>query len=998
MIGQTVSHYRILSRLAEGGMGVVYVAEDTRLRRRVAIKFPHASEDERHYRTRFLREARAVSKLNHPNIASVYDFGETEDGQPYIVMELVAGESLSDLLAQGLTLARAIEIVQDVAAALAEAHRRGVVHRDVKPSNVLINERGEVKVLDFGLAKHIDEEAAAAAREEGRAADYSLRTRSDVVIGTPLYLSPEQARGGQVDARSDLFVLGALLYECVAGRPPFGGANFIEIGAQVLYTDPPPPSRLNSRVPADLDRVALKALAKKPEERFQTAEQFIAALEPLRARLSKGDATRTRRLTTHANALRSSALTTISDAIRRPRYSPLALFALFIATLAAVWGYAYLRKPATHRPKTEAVELYNQGIAALREGAFHRASLAFGEAVRVDERHALARARLAEAWAELDFLDRAKDEMLRVHDLVPSRSALEEIDALYLDAIAATVRRDFKAAVEVYKKLAELRPEAPESHLDLARAYEKNEEIEKAIASYMEATRLDPSNAAAHLRLGAIYGRQSNQAAALSALAEAEKLYASADNREGRAEARLQRGVILFNARKLSEARRELESSLALARETGNKFQEAQSLIQLSQLASREAKHAEAIAQAEEAIGIAQSGDMPSLSARAIIALGSANFIYGRLEEAAAQYSRALDYARANRLRRFDAQALANLGSVRLQQKRIGEGLRYAEQAYDYYRQGAYSREAFQVALLLGRTKWQMGDLSGALKSLEEQLRISEQAGNLPQLADAHSELSMLRLSIGDLPAALRHVDETQAIRKHLDDKFPLGHVRRAETLWRLGRTDEARNALAEGVSAAGPREGGDKNLHTYITLVKMYLALGERRHAEVEQLLKLVLEMNSPYKEQTIEAKRIACLSAVRARARSNSICEEAAREVAQVENPLFDAIVQLTLAESRLDKGDASGALASARRAQEFFAKAELAELEWKAHALLSLANRRAGDEENAREHSRLASELLARLRERWGAEATALYLARADNERLHKEASVLISTASL
>jgi len=156
MIGRTVSHYRILGKLGEGGMGVVYLAEDTLLGRRVAIKTIHSrpGADDRHFRARFLREARAVSALSHPHIATIYDYGETEDGEPYIVMELIKGATLGELmLTEKLNISRAIEIIKQVGEALAEAHRQGIIHRDIKPTNVVINERGHVKVLDFGLAK-----------------------------------------------------------------------------------------------------------------------------------------------------------------------------------------------------------------------------------------------------------------------------------------------------------------------------------------------------------------------------------------------------------------------------------------------------------------------------------------------------------------------------------------------------------------------------------------------------------------------------------------------------------------------------------------------------------------------------------------------------------------------------------------------------------------------------------------------------------------------------
>src|ERR1044071_9919656 len=175
MIGQTVSHYRILEKLGEGGIGAVYLAEDLHLARRVAIKF--LTSTDRHYRARFIREARAVSGLSHPNIAIVHDYGETtNENQPFIVMEYVKGKSLSDLLDEGLTLRRSVEIVSSIAEALGEAHHQGIVHRDIKPSNVLVNERGQVKVLDFGLGKHFGEPPASGVDLDARTI-FSTQTR-----------------------------------------------------------------------------------------------------------------------------------------------------------------------------------------------------------------------------------------------------------------------------------------------------------------------------------------------------------------------------------------------------------------------------------------------------------------------------------------------------------------------------------------------------------------------------------------------------------------------------------------------------------------------------------------------------------------------------------------------------------------------------------------------------------------------------------------------------
>ena len=183
MIGQVISRYRILSRAGGGAMGEVYVAEDTQLGRRVAIKFPVITADEHHYRSRFLREARSASTLSHPHIATIHDYGETGDGHPFLVMELVDGPTLADLMREhGLPLPRALEIIEDIADALSEAHLKGIIHRDIKPSNIAINHRGVVKVLDFGLAKQLFDEPNSLTDPEAQTL-LATRTRSGAIVG-----------------------------------------------------------------------------------------------------------------------------------------------------------------------------------------------------------------------------------------------------------------------------------------------------------------------------------------------------------------------------------------------------------------------------------------------------------------------------------------------------------------------------------------------------------------------------------------------------------------------------------------------------------------------------------------------------------------------------------------------------------------------------------------------------------------------------------------------
>lgn len=358
MIGQTVSHYTVLEKLGAGAMGEVYLAEDTHLGRRVAIKFLSDDQDHQH-RARFLREARAVSGISHPNIAIIHDYGETSARQPFIVMEYVKGETLGDLLNKSaLTITQAVRIIESVAEALGAAHARGIVHRDIKPSNVLVNEAGDVKVVDFGLVKHLYDGEPPESKPDANT--LLARTGSNIIVGTPLYLSPEQAMGADVDARSDLFAIGALLYECLAGRPAFSGVSVLEIGAQIIHFDPLAPSAINHRVPLELDRITLKALAKKRESRYQSAAELVADLRSTRLELTGDDSHRTQRLVP-SKPSHSSAFKSISDSLRRPRLS-ITVFALtLIVVVAGAWLVIRLGRTTPPFQNMRMMKLTNSG-------------------------------------------------------------------------------------------------------------------------------------------------------------------------------------------------------------------------------------------------------------------------------------------------------------------------------------------------------------------------------------------------------------------------------------------------------------------------------------------------------------------------------------------------------------------------------------------------------------------------------------------------------------
>jgi serine/threonine protein kinase len=267
MSSQLLGSYRLIDRLGAGGMGEVWRAEDTRLLREVAIKIlSERIANDPEWKARFLREARTIAQMNHPNIATIYSI-EQEAEKLFIVMELVEGESLGTVLAKGpLPPAEAVRIIRHVAEALGEAHEKGIVHRDVKPDNIIVGKRG-TKVLDFGIAKQLVSTT-----------DSPTLTQAGLIVGTPFYMSPEQALGRPVDARSDLFSLGVVLYEALAGRRPYEGESVTETMMNIIMQEPPDLSVVAPSLPPSLSDVVSRALQKKPERRFGSAGEMVDAL------------------------------------------------------------------------------------------------------------------------------------------------------------------------------------------------------------------------------------------------------------------------------------------------------------------------------------------------------------------------------------------------------------------------------------------------------------------------------------------------------------------------------------------------------------------------------------------------------------------------------------------------------------------------------------------------------------------------------------------------
>ncbi|MGA2739835.1 MAG: protein kinase [Bryobacteraceae bacterium] len=932
MIGTTVTHYRIVSKLGEGGMGVVYEAEDLTLGRRVALKFCSSGREDEKLRANLLREARAASSLSHANIAHVYEFVENPGGDPFIAMELVSGASLRHILGERqLSIEETLKVVAGVASALAEAHLHGVIHRDIKPGNIQITSAGDVKVLDFGIAR------AAIRYAEGERTAAALTQTLEGFSGTPLYMSPEQASGEMLDARSDLFSLGVVFYECLAGKAPFAADDLTATLARLLTWEPPPPSRVNPQSPANLDRVVLKLLAKDRRQRYASAGELLADLRtPERA------------------------------PSRRRAMAVLAGSAVCAGGGVSAWFWNRRR----HRdPAAAAAPWYREGVAALHNGSYHRAGKALARAVEIDPAYAMAHAYLAEAWYELDYLERAKDELLKT---MSARESLPEAEGLHLDAIRQTVTGDFQAAADRFQEVSTLvtPDERGGALLDLGRAQERNQDTKKAIATYSEAVRLDAQNAAAWLRLGALQARTGAREDSGRSLDHAESLFQTGSNVEGVTECLYVRARFAANP---AQARDLIGKALAAARVTGNDQQQIKLLLLSSNADLDAGRSAEALDEANRAIAIARAAGIENLVSRGLIDLGNALFVKGRTAEALRTMQEALDIARRNREKRSEARALVNLGSIRIQTGDTAQGWQDVQSALAYYRQGSFRIEAALALILLGRAALDKADYDGARRAFEETLATMKPAGPSLPLALAQEGLARLEYLQDRWPQALRMFDETRGVFEAIGNSSgaATNELNVAVMHARLGHKVAGAAAMQRAVEA---------NSVSALQIVLMQERFGEAR-AKAEDLLQ---SADASDLEKRRGASLVLGLALARsgAGARGLEACRKAFDLAHAAGNPAAEAEALLGAAEAALAAGNRASAAGYAGRARAFFESAKKPESLWRACVLLLRSG--APDPKVATQ----AAAALGELKASWPAEDFRSYLDRPVIRRWHAE----------
>ena len=971
-----LDRFQIVRLLGSGGMGDVYETNDWETERIALKAIRQDLVQNREVFLQFRNEVRLARRVGGPHICRIHElFLVPAAGRrpltAFLTMEFLEGVTLADRLKKSyLPWQEAEDIALQICQGLNAVHAAGLIHRDLKTRNIMLsarNGKAMAVLMDFGLAHEnlpgqIKQHAQGHHEPEPSSVDPCLIP--DIPgPGTPQYMAPEQWEGRELTPATDIYALGLILYELVTGRHPFEGHSLIQTALRRAKPRQKP-SSIQPGLPHRWDSVIDRCLSYDPVERFQSAFDVAEVLKtrpPLRRVLNRF----TKIILAHPVLFGSVALLAGAGLV------------------SGLWYY----KHYFFQPSADAQLWYDRGMTALDEGSYYKAAKAFEKARDEDGQFALARARLADTWNQLEYEGQAREEIGAIEP--SSEDRLHEVDKQYVEAVRASLNdRGHRRAVTFFGAMLNKLPVGLRSYayVDLGSEYERAGEIARARSAYEESIRRAPQSPLAYLRLGRLLTRQIDDKAAEATLARALSLYQTLANAEGLATVAYLRGELASNIGQLPKAHDFFKASLASASTIPNIPLEAQAMTAISGIEEGQ----KAVKDAEQALRFAHDHNLPYWEAEGLIRKGNGFATLEKPDIAAAEdcLTRSLYIAEDK-----DWPGIVGLAQISLAALRDSEGKpdrQSSEAATTYFRKVGYTEYTIQALTLLARAQASDSDFSGSLQTAKDLLKLSSHFRNEVSLAQAEEVTGQAYENLEQYPKALEHFKAAVQIAHESGDKgvtsFEISHL--AEVMAKLGKYPEATNALNSILRSK------DSQLMDEIARTSCQMMVSQTRYREAIALSRRILSEHRQIDPQIADVIRLegalACAN-LGAFEQARRLCREATDSAQKRNDAAALAAAMRSEAVIDLRANLPRNALQMAKKALEFSTLKDQKESAWFCWSAVAEAQADLGDTAAALRSANQAKTVFAQLKSSWDAECLARYVKRRDiaenEERLDK-----------